>query len=111
VDIKHEGKVNIDMWTDLVWSEGLTDESGRLAHSCGAPAPEYHPQGPVPMHLCPDGEAPPRTLPPTLHPDLEANVKPKLTSREQARASAAARKVMEAKRKADKAARRAAAAE
>ena len=41
------GKISISEWTDLVWSEGLMDASGRVGSSCGADAPEYHPEGPI----------------------------------------------------------------
>ena len=38
-----DGRLNVMEWTDLVWAEGLTDKSGRVRSSCGADAPDHHP--------------------------------------------------------------------
>ena len=38
-----DGRLNVMEWTDLVWAEGLTDQSGRVRSSCGADAPDHHP--------------------------------------------------------------------
>ena len=84
--------MNVMEWTDLVWAEGLTDQSGRVRSSCGADAPDHHPDT-FAKNAGIGGEdcriAPPSTPPPT-----------ELSPRERARAAAAARKKMqEARRK------------
>ena len=87
-----DGRLNVMEWTDLVWAEGLTDQSGRVRSSCGADAPDHHPDT-FAKNAGIGGEdcriAPPSTPPPT-----------ELSPRERARAAAAARKKMqEARRK------------
>ena len=87
--------MNVMEWTDLVWAEGLTDKSGRVRSSCGADAPDHHPDtfaknagiGGEDCQIAPASSS--LTPPPT-----------ELSPRERARAAAAARKKMqEARRK------------
>ena len=90
-----DGRLNVVEWTDLVWAEGLTDQSGRVRSSCGADAPDHHPDtfaknagiGGEDCQIAPASSS--STPPPT-----------ELSPRERARAAAAARKKMqEARRK------------
>ena len=90
-----DGRLNVMEWTDLVWAEGLTDKSGRVRSSCGADAPDHHPDtfaknagiGGEDCQIAPASSS--STPPPT-----------ELSPRERARAAAAARKKMqEARRK------------
>jgi serine/threonine protein kinase len=98
VDVGKTGKLGISQWTDLVWSEGLTDASGRVRSSCGADAPAADSRGPTiagvgateDCELRPESTAPPTELSP----------------REKAKAAAAARREMSAKRAAARAAKR-----
>lgn len=94
-DTDGDGRLGIMEWTDLVWSEGLMDGSGRVKSSCGADAPEYDPDGPQVLGVGNPGcdLAPEETVkrPPT-----------ELTAREKARAAAAARKKMAQQRAAKK---------
>jgi|TARA_B110000967_G_scaffold158104_1_gene163365 hypothetical protein len=85
-------------WTDLVWSEGLMDVTGRVGSSCGAEAPEYDLAGPVSAGVGEPGcELAPETS--VRRPPTE------LTPREKAKANAAARKKMSQQRAAAKAAK------
>jgi hypothetical protein len=90
-DKDKDGRLGIMEWTDLVWSEGLMDGSGRVRSACGADAPAPDPAGPRVLGVGNPGC------------DLmdEAAVKrppTELTARERARANAAARKKMASQR-------------
>jgi hypothetical protein len=90
-----DGRLNVMEWTDLVWAEGLTDSAGRVkCGTTGADAPEHHP----------DTFAKPAGI-----GGLDCDVAPasgvvepptELSPREKARAAAAARKKMQAARRA-----------
>ena len=81
----------------MVWNEGLMDASGRVKSTCGADAPEYHPEGPQMAGVgAPGCELAPELAPPPTE----------LSPREKARQAAAARKKMMAARQAAKAAAR-----
>lgn len=97
VDTAGTGKLTIAEWTDMVWNEGLMDASGRVKSTCGADAPEYHPEGPQMAGVgAPGCELAPELAPPPTE----------LSPREKARQAAAARKKMMAARQAAKAAAR-----
>jgi hypothetical protein len=107
VDENKDGRLDIAGWTDLVWSEGLMDRSGRVGSACGAEAPAPDPRGPrnagvggEGCDLAPASDAPHR--PPTAEEDSGAT----MTPRERARAAAEARKRMARDRAARRAARR-----
>ena len=107
VDENKDGRLDIAGWTDLVWSEGLMDRSGRVGSACGAEAPAPDPRGPrnagvggEGCELAPARDAPHR--PPTAEEDSGAT----MTPRERARAAAEARKRMARDRAARRAARR-----
>mmetsp|Transcript_2033 Transcript_2033/g.7014 ORF Transcript_2033/g.7014 Transcript_2033/m.7014 type:complete len:308 (-) Transcript_2033:2441-3364(-) len=97
-DADGDGRLGIMEWTDLVWSEGLMDVTGRVGSSCGAEAPEYDLAGPVSAGVGEPGcELAPETS--VRRPPTE------LTPREKAKANAAARKKMSQQRAAAKAAK------
>ena len=98
-DANNDGKLGIAEWTDLVWSEGLMDGSGRVRSACGADAPAPDPSGPVPAGVGAPGC--------DLAPEESVRRPPtELRPREKARAAAEARRKMAAQRAARRANRR-----
>ena len=98
-DANNDGKLGIAEWTDLVWSEGLMDGSGRVRSACGADAPAPDPSGPVPAGVGAPGC--------DLAPEESVRRPPtELSPREKARAAAEARRKMAAQRAARRANRR-----
>ena len=98
-DADNDGKLGIAEWTDLVWSEGLMDGSGRVRSACGADAPAPDPSGPVPAGVGAPGC--------DLAPEESVRRPPtELSPREKARAAAEARRKMAAQRAARRANRR-----
>ena len=98
-DANNDGKLGIAEWTDLVWSEGLMDGSGRVRSACGADAPAPDPSGPVPAGVGAPGC--------DLAPEESVRRPPtELSPREKARAAAEARQKMAAQRAARRANRR-----
>ena len=93
-DADGDGRLGIAEWTDLVWSEGLMDGSGRVKSSCGADAPAHDPKGPRVAGVGNPGcELAPETS--VRRPPTERALSP----REKARAAAEARKKMAAQRR------------
>lgn len=93
-DADGDGRLGIAEWTDLVWSEGLMDGSGRVKSSCGADAPAHDPNGPRVAGVGNPGcELAPETS--VRRPPTERALSP----REKARAAAEARKKMAAQRR------------
>ena len=89
-----DGRLGIAEWTDLVWSEGLMDGSGRVKSSCGADAPAHDPNGPRVAGVGNPGcELAPEAS--VRRPPTERALSP----REKARAAAEARKKMAAQRR------------
>jgi serine/threonine protein kinase len=98
-DADNDGKLGIMEWTDLVWSEGLMDGSGRVRSACGADAPAPNPSGPVPAGVGAPGC--------DLAPEESVRRPPtELSPREKARAAAEARRKMAAQRAAQRANRK-----
>jgi len=93
-DADGDGRLGIAEWTDLVWSEGLMDGSGRVKSSCGADAPAHDPNGPTVAGVGNPGcELAPEAS--VRRPPTERALSP----REKARAAAEARKKMAAQRR------------
>ena len=93
-DADGDGRLGIAEWTDLVWSEGLMDGSGRVKSSCGADAPAHDPNGPRVAGVGNPGcELAPEAS--VRRPPTERALSP----REKARAAAEARKKMAAQRR------------
>ena len=93
-DADGDGRLGIAEWTDLVWSEGLMDGSGRVKSSCGADAPAHDPNGPRVAGIGNPGcELAPEAS--VRRPPTERALSP----REKARAAAEARKKMAAQRR------------
>ena len=91
-DADGDGRLGIAEWTDLVWSEGLMDGSGRVKSTCGADAPAHDPEGPKNAGVGSPGC--------NLAPEASVRRPPvDLSPREKARAAAEARRKMAAARR------------
>jgi hypothetical protein len=91
-DADGDGRLGINEWTDLVWSEGLMDGSGRVKSTCGADAPAHDPEGPKNAGVGNPGC--------DLAPEDSVRRPPTdLSPREKARAAAEARRKMAAARR------------
>ena len=91
-DADGDGRLGINEWTDLVWSEGLMDGTGRVKSTCGADAPAHDPEGPKNAGVGNPGC--------DLAPEDSVRRPPTdLSPREKARAAAEARRKMAAARR------------